>query len=77
MKYVIERWTGKAWDSFPGLTFKTMSAATSHLRKYSWHYTAKNPYRIEEYKEKKKVRYNIPTFNFQNWNSDVGMVVKI
>ena len=77
MKYVIERWTGKAW--YPSLCspYNNMSEVTKHLRDYSWHYTSENPYRIRDYKEKKKARYSAPKFNFQDWNSDAGMVVKI
>jgi hypothetical protein len=77
MKYVVERWTGKAWGASMCSPYKSMSEVTKHLRDYSWHYTAKNPYRIKEFKEKKKARYNVPKFNFQDWNSDAGMVVKI
>jgi hypothetical protein len=77
MKYVVERWTGKAWGASMCSPYKTMSEVTKHLREYYWHYTIENPYRIKEYKEKKKVKYNQPKFNFQDWNSDIGMAVKI
>ncbi|CAB5226292.1 hypothetical protein UFOVP760_71 [uncultured Caudovirales phage] len=75
MRFVVERWTGRAWDSFPGLSFKTMSEVSKHLKTYSWHYTADNPYRIVDARPKKKSRkYTNP---FHRWNSDEGMVVKI
>jgi hypothetical protein len=77
MKFVIERWTGRAWDSFPGQTFKTMSDVNNYLKKYAWHYTTENPYRITDYKPKKKIQKYVPKFSFQDWNSDQGMVVKI
>jgi hypothetical protein len=77
MKYVVERWTGKAWYPSMCSPYKTMSEVTKHLREYYWHYTVENPYRIKEYKEKKKARYNHPKFSFQDWNSDIGMAVKI
>jgi hypothetical protein len=77
MKYVIERWTGKAWYTSLCSPYKNMSEVNKHLRDYSWHYTTENPYRIKEHKEKKKAQYNVPKFNFQDWNSDQGMVVKI
>ena len=68
---------GKAWDSFPGQTFKTMGEVNSHLSKYAWHYTTETPYRIKDYKPKKKVQKYVPKYSLQAWNSDEGMVVKI
>jgi hypothetical protein len=77
MKYVIERWTGKAW--YPSLCspYKTMGEINNYLKKYAWHYTTENPYRIKDYKPKKKTQKYVPKFSLQDWNSDQGMVVKI
>jgi len=76
-RYKIERWTGKAWDSFPGVVYKTMSEVNKHLTNYWWHYTNDNPYRVVDFKPKKKVQQYVPKYNLQDWNSDAGMVVKI
>jgi hypothetical protein len=76
-RFIVERWTGRAWDSFPGQTFKTMGDVLKHLKKYSWHYTPENPYRIADYKPKKKVSRYSPKYKAQSWNSDVGMAVQI
>jgi hypothetical protein len=75
--YVIERWTGKAWDASLCSPYKSMSEVNKHLKKYWWHYTDNNPYRINDYKPKKQPRYNAPKFNNRDWNNDNGMVVKI
>jgi hypothetical protein len=77
MKFVIECWTGKAW--YPSLCspYKTMAEVNKHLKNYSWHYTSENPYRIKDYKPKKKVQRYTPKYKIQNWNSDDQMVVKI
>lgn len=77
MKFVVERWTGKAWDLFPNQTFKTMGEVNAHLQKYSWHYTQNNPYRIVDFKPKKKVQRYSPKYKNQDWNSDAGMVISI
>jgi len=76
-QYVIERWTGKAWGASLCSPYKTMSEVTKHLRDYSWHYTTENPYRIVDYKPKKKVQRYTSKYNSQAWNSDAGMVVSI
>jgi len=77
MKFVIERWTGKAWVPSLCSPYKTMSEVNKHLKDYWWHYTDENPYRIKDYKPKKKVQRYFPKYNIQNWNSDDQMVVKI
>jgi hypothetical protein len=75
MKFVIQRWTGRAWDSFPGSSYKTMSEVSKHLKKYAWHYTVDTPYRIVDAKPKKKLqKYTYPA---RRWNLDEGIVVKI
>ena len=53
--YDVKRWTGKAWDTSMCSPYKTYTEAMSHVKKYSWHYTTHNPYKIVEHKEKKKV----------------------
>ena len=77
-KLIIERWTGKAWYPSMCSPYKTMSDINKHLKDYWWHYTKDNPYRITEYKEKKKKRYNNP-FNMSKWirDDESMMVVKI
>jgi hypothetical protein len=77
MKFVIERWTGKNWCPSLCSPYNTMSNVNKHLKKYAWHYTTKNPYRITSYKPKKKVQKYVPKYSFQAWNSDDQMVVKI
>ena len=57
--------------------YKTMGAVRAHLEKYSWHYTTENPYRIVDFKPKKKVQRYYPKYNQKDWNSDEGMVVKL
>lgn len=53
--YNVQRWTGKAWNTSMCSPYKTYTAAMSHIKNYSWHYTTENPYRIVEDKPKKKV----------------------
>jgi hypothetical protein len=55
--------------------YKTMGAVNAHLLKYWWHYTTENPYRIKDFKPKKKVQRYSPRYNQKCWNSDEGMVV--
>jgi hypothetical protein len=74
--FTIQRWTGKAWDNTMCSPYKTMGAVTAHLRKYAWHYTVENPYRIIDFKPKKKVSNYSPKYDFKKWNSDDDMVVK-
>jgi hypothetical protein len=75
MKFVIERWTGRAWNASLCSPYKTMAEVTKHLKEYSWHYTAENPYRIVNFKPKKRIQKYIPKYNFQDWNSDRGLVI--
>jgi Tfp pilus tip-associated adhesin PilY1 len=56
--------------------YKTMSEVNQYLKDYAWHFTADNPYKIKDYKPKKKIQKYTPKHNFQDWNSDKGMVVK-
>lgn len=76
--YVVERWTGKAWDASLCSPYKTMNEVRKYLLDYSWHYTLDNPYRIVDYKPPKLKLQPYKTKNtWQDWNSDQGMVVKI
>jgi hypothetical protein len=75
--YNVERWTGKAWAPSMCSPFKNMSAVNKHLKGYWWHYTVDFPYRITDFKPKKKVQRYYPKYNLRDWNSDAGMVVKI
>lgn len=75
-KFVIERWTGKAWCDSMCSPYKTMGEINAHLQKYWWHYTDSNPYRITDYRPKVKVQKYSPKYNFQDWNSDAGIVIK-
>jgi hypothetical protein len=68
-KYIVQRWTGKGWYPVMLSPFNTMSEATQYLRKYSWHFSEQNPYRILEHKEKKKKRYSNP-FIINKWMKD-------
>jgi hypothetical protein len=78
MSYVIERWSGKAWYASMCSPYKTMGELNRHLKEYWWHYTEENPYRIKDFKPKKKIQQYTPKYNaFQDWNSDKGMVVKV
>ena len=74
-KYTIQRWTGKAWDDTMLSPYKTMGEVNAHLKKYYWHYTEENPYRIIDHKPEKKVQRYVPKHNRNFWNSDDGMVV--
>ena len=74
--YVIQRWSGSGWYDSLLSPYKTISEVNKHLKDYAWHYTTENPYRIKEYKPKKKIQRYIPKYNFQDWNSDAGMVIK-
>jgi hypothetical protein len=74
-KYVVQRWSGLAWYDSMCSPYKTMSEVTAHLKKYWWHYTIENPYRIIDFKPKKKVQRYVPKYNFSDWNSDKDMVV--
>jgi hypothetical protein len=53
-----------------------MGEVNKHLLQYSWHYTQEYPYRLKDYKP--KVQKQVPKYKqYQHWNSDAGMVVKI
>jgi hypothetical protein len=52
--YTVKRWTGKAWYDSMCSPYKTYSEAMAHVKKYSWHYTNNNPYKIVETKIKEK-----------------------
>ena len=76
MKYIIQRWSGRAWYDSMLSPYDNYAAVQKHLKEYWWHYTDSNPYRIIDYKPKKKqsnTKYNA----YQDWNSDRGMVVAI
>jgi hypothetical protein len=68
-KVEVERWSGKAWYPVLLSPFKTMGEATQYIKKYSWHFTDQNPYRIKEHKEKNKKQYANP-FNISKWMKD-------
>jgi hypothetical protein len=51
-----------------------MGEVNKHLKEYYWHYTTENPYRVIDYKPKKKVQKYVPKYN-QDWNSDKGIVI--
>ena len=72
MKYVVQRWTGKAWNDSLCSPYCTIGEVEKHLKDYHWHYTTEYPYRVVNYKPK-KVQTSVPKYN-QNWNSDRGMV---
>jgi len=71
---VLQRWTGKAWNDSLCSPYKTIGEIRKHLKEYHWHYTEENPYRIINYKPKKKQKskYNPD----KDWNSDRGMMVR-
>lgn len=46
--YSVKRWTGQAWDTSMCSPYKSYKAAMDHVKKYSWHYTKSNPYKIVE-----------------------------
>ena len=73
MRYVVQRWSGKAWNDSLCSPYKTMGEVNKHLKEYYWHYTTENPYRVIDYKTKKKVQKYVSKYN-QDWNSDKGMV---
>jgi hypothetical protein len=76
MKYYnVERWTGKAWNKSLCSPYKTMAEVRKHLKDYSWHYTAENPYRITDFKPKKVKKYSAPKFTNWNANDDSMMVM--
>jgi hypothetical protein len=52
--YNVQRWTGAAWYNSMCSPYKSYTEAMNHVKKYSWHYTTDNPYRIVEDKTKKK-----------------------
>ena len=73
--YVIQRWTGKAWDDTMCSPYKTMAEVRKHLQKYSWHYTNENPYRIKDYKPKINKNATRPKIKKPNFfEEDYGMV---
>lgn len=77
MKITLQRWTGRNWEDTLTSPFKNMSEVMCHVKKYSWHYTKENPYRIVDYKSKKKVSKYVPKYNTKSWNMDDDMVVQI
>jgi hypothetical protein len=42
----IERWTGKAWYPVMLSPFNSHAEVNEYLKRYWWHFTEKNPYRI-------------------------------
>lgn len=52
--YTVQRWTGGAWYDSMCSPYKSYTEAMNHVKKYSWHYTNDNPYRIIDTKPKKK-----------------------
>jgi hypothetical protein len=50
-----------------------MGEVNAHLKKYWWHYTEENPYRIKDYKQPKQKIKTITRRDFTDWNSDRGM----
>ena len=46
MKYIIQRWTGKGWDTSMCSPYNTIEEVNVHLKTYWWHYNDNNPYRI-------------------------------
>lgn len=74
-KITVERWSGRGWYPVMLSPFNSMSEVTRYLKKYSWHFTQSNPYRINDFKPKKQKRFNIPKF-INKWNDDYGMVVR-
>jgi len=49
-----------------------------YLKRYAWHFTKDNPYRILDYKPKMKVSKYVPKYKASDWNDvDKDMVVKI
>lgn len=77
MKYVVQRWNGASWYDSLTSPYKTMGQVNKHLQDYWWHYTDDNPYRIIDYKPKKKVSRYVPKYNASKWNTDDDMVVRI
>jgi hypothetical protein len=67
--YNVKRWTGKTWNTSMCSPYKTYSEAMAHVKKYSWHYTEDNPYKIVEDKPKKIITKK---FLKTNWE---GMVI--
>lgn len=47
-KYIVERWTGKGWYASMCSPYTSLTEVQEYLKKYSWHYTTTNPYRIIE-----------------------------
>jgi len=75
-KYILQRWTGAAWGDTMCSPYSSMSEINEHLKKYSWHYTDEYPYRIQDFKSKKKVQKYVPKYNpYRDWNSDKDMVI--
>lgn len=78
MKITLQRWTGRSWDDVLLSPFKNMGDVQKHLKRYSWHFTKDNPYRILDYKPKKKVSVYAPKYKANAWNDvDRDMIVKI
>lgn len=72
--YIVERWTGKNWSPSLESPFKTYTDVNNYLKKYWWHFTEENPYRVKDSKPKKIQKYK-PKYNPKDWNSDSGMVL--
>jgi hypothetical protein len=72
-KIAVERWSGKAWYPVMLSPFKTMGEVTKFLKDYHWHFTQEYPYRIKDFKPKKKVQRYVP--KYKNWNDEDQYVV--
>ena len=66
--YNVKRWTGKNWDISMCSPYKTYGQAMDHVKKYWWHYTNQNPYKIVEVKPEKKIT---KTFVRTDWEGVV------
>jgi len=78
MKITLQRWTGRSWDDVLLSPFKSMGDVQMYLKRYAWHFTKDNPYRILDYKPKTKVSKYVPKYKASDWNDvDKDMIVKI
>jgi len=55
----LQRWSGNAWYDTMMSPFKNHVEVSNHLKKYWWHYTTDNPYRIIDTKPKKQKDKNL------------------
>jgi hypothetical protein len=72
--YEVERWTGKAWGPVMLSPFKNYTDVSKYLKKYWWHFTKENPYRVKDSKPVKVQKYK-SKYNPKDWNSDTGMTI--